>query len=290
MKNVKRKPKAYENIKFLKGKNGREIRILSEYTEPDSRFREEKIEDTIVFFGSARIKSREEAKNMLRKVEVKFKNSKLKSLKLVEELAKAKVGYEMSKYYEGSYQLAKLLTKWSKKLNSHKRFVICSGGGPGIMEAANKGSLEAGGKSIGLNISLPHEQLTNPYISDELNFEFHYFFMRKFWFVSLASAMVIFPGGFGTMDELMEVLTLLQSKKIQKKLTVVLYGEEYWNRIINFPEMIRLGVISKSDMRLFKYCNTPEETFEYLKTELTKNHLIRLCPLWRTSADEKVRL
>lgn len=275
MKNVKRKPKAYEDIKFLKGKDGRDIRILSEYAEPNSRFKKEMIEDTIVFFGSARIKSRKEAKKIFQKVEAKIQNSKIRNVKLVGELAKAKIGYEMSKYYEGSYQLAKLLTKWSMKLNSHKRFVVCSGGGPGIMEAANKGAIEAGGKSIGLNISLPHEQLPNPYISDELNFEFHYFFMRKFWFVSLASAMVIFPGGFGTMDEMVEVLTLLQSKKIQKKVTVVLYGEEYWKKIINFPEMIRLGVISESDMKLFKYCNSPEETFEYLKTELTKNHLNR---------------
>lgn len=273
MKRVKRRPKAYEDINFLKGKDGRDIRILSEYAEPNSRFRKEMIEDTIVFFGSARIKSREEAKKIFQKVEAKIKNLKVKNNKLKEELAKAKVGYEMSKYYEESYRLAKLLTKWSIKLNSHKRFVVCSGGGPGIMEAANKGATAAGGKSIGLNISLPHEQLPNPYISDELNFEFHYFFMRKFWFVSLASAMVIFPGGFGTMDEMVEVLTLLQSKKIEKKVTVVLYGEDYWKKIINFPEMIRLGVISKSDMKLFKYCNSPEETFEYLRAELTKNHL-----------------
>ncbi len=253
MKNQSRKPKAYENIEFLKGPYGREIRILSEYTEPDARFSKEKIHDTIVFFGSARIKPGKEARKHLYEINLKIKQSTKPSKKLIEEQTKAQVNFEMSKYYDESYELAKMLTVWSKTINSTERFVICSGGGPGIMEAANKGALAAGGKSIGLNISLPHEQLPNPYINDELNFEFHYFFMRKFWFVSLAAAMVIFPGGFGTIDELVEVLTLLQSKKIEKKVTVVLYSEEYWKKILNFPEMIRLGVISKTDMKLFQY-------------------------------------
>lgn len=271
-KKQKRMPKAYENIEFLKGTYGREIRILAEYAEPRARFIREKIEDTIVFFGSARVLPQKEALNKLKLLEEKIKKVK-SDKKFFKEYEKAKIAYLMSRYYEEAFQLSKMLTKWSNKLDHKKRFVICSGGGPGIMEAANKGALIAGGKSIGLNISLPHEQFPNPYISDELNFEFHYFFMRKFWFVYLAKAMVIFPGGFGTMDELFEVLTLLQSQKIQKHLIVVLYGKEYWSKIINFPEMIRLGVISKKDMKLFKVCDNPEETFKFLKKELTRYFL-----------------
>ncbi len=270
---LQRMPKAYENIDFLKGSYGREIRILSEFAEPRSRFIKEKIKDTIVFFGSARIKSPEDAKQNFEDLKKKLAKQKNKNATLLKEFENAKVILEMSKYYEESTKLAKLLTKWSNTLDHGRRFVICSGGGPGVMEAANKGAILNGGKSIGLNISLPHEQFPNPYISEELNFEFHYFFMRKFWFVYLAKAMVIFPGGFGTMDELFEVLTLLQSSKIQKDLTVVLYSEDFWKKIVNFPELIRLGVISADDMKLFKFCNTPEETFEYLKESLTKKYL-----------------
>ncbi len=268
-----RMPKAYENIDFLKGTFGREIRILSEFAEPRSRFLKEKIKDTIVFFGSARIKSPELAKQNFEELKKKLAKQKNKNPALLKEFENAKVILDMSKYYDESTKLAKLLTKWSNTLDHGRRFVICSGGGPGVMEAANKGAIMNGGKSIGLNISLPHEQFPNQYISQELNFEFHYFFMRKFWFVYLAKAMVIFPGGFGTMDELFEVLTLLQSNKIQKDLIVVLYSENFWKKIVNFPELIRLGVISADDMKLFKYCNTPEETFEYLKESLTKKYL-----------------
>lgn len=270
---LQRMPKAYENIDFLKGSYGREIRILSEFAEPRSRFIKEKIKDTIVFFGSARIKSPEVAKQHFKDLKKKLAKQKNKDATLLKEFENAKVILEMSKYYEESAKLAKMLTKWSNTLDHGRRFVICSGGGPGVMEAANKGATTNGGKSIGLNISLPHEQFPNPYISEELNFEFHYFFMRKFWFVYLAKAMVIFPGGFGTMDELFEVLTLLQSNKIQKDLTVVLYSEDFWKKIINFPELIRLGVISADDMKLFKFCNTPEETFIYLKKSLTRKFL-----------------
>ncbi|MDI6804541.1 MAG: LOG family protein [Bacteroidota bacterium] len=271
---LKRMPKAYENIDFLKGTYGREIRILSEFAEPRSRFIKEKIKDTIVFFGSARIKPPEKAKLQFENLKKRLSKQKTKNTAILKEFENSKVILEMSKYYEESTKLAKLLTKWSNTLDHGRRFVICSGGGPGVMEAANKGAISSGGKSIGLNISLPHEQFPNPFISEELNFEFHYFFMRKFWFVYLAKAMVIFPGGFGTMDELFEVLTLLQSSKIQKDLTVVLYSEDFWKKIVNFPELIRLGVISSDDMKLFKFCNTPEETFEYLKESLTKKYLL----------------
>lgn len=273
---LQRMPKAYENIDFLKGTYGREIRILSEFAEPRSRFIKEKIKDTIVFFGSARIKPPEVAKQKLGDLKKRLAKKKNKDATLLKEFELAKVTLEMSKYYVESVKLAKMLTNWSNKLNHGRRFVICSGGGPGVMEAANKGAVLSGGKSIGLNISLPHEQYPNPFISEELNFEFHYFFMRKFWFVYLAKAMVIFPGGFGTMDELFEVLTLLQSSKIQKDLTVVLYSEDFWKKIVNFPELIRLGVISANDMNLFKFCNTPEETFEYLKDSLTRKYLEKI--------------
>jgi uncharacterized protein (TIGR00730 family) len=275
MKTSNRKPKAYENLAFLKGAAGREMRILSEFIEPFSRFRKERITDTIVFFGSARVKPLKDAKVDLTLIERRIKKNKRSNKKLFEKYEKLKVAFQMSKYYEEAQKLSYLITSWAKTLNHGHRFVICSGGGPGIMEAANRGALKSGGKSIGLNISLPHEQLPNPFITEELNFEFHYFFMRKFWFMYLAKAMVIFPGGFGTMDEMMEVLTLLQSGKIQKNLTVVLYGPDYWTKIINFQEMIRLGVIAKDDMKIFKFCDSPEETYEYLKTEITKNVLAR---------------
>lgn len=275
MKSSKRKPKAYENLAFLKGSAGREIRILSEFSEPFSRFRKERITDTIVFFGSARIKPPKDANAELKLIERKIKHSKRSTKTLLQNYEKAKVAVQMSKFYQDAYELSYLVSNWAKTLNHGHRFVICSGGGPGIMEAANKGAMKVGRKSIGLNISLPHEQLPNPYITDDLNFEFHYFFIRKFWFVYLAKAMVIFPGGFGTIDEMMEVLTLLQSKKIQKNLTVVLYGTDYWMKMINFREMIRLGVISEEDMNIFKFCDSPVETFEYLKEEIAKNVLAR---------------
>jgi uncharacterized protein (TIGR00730 family) len=177
---------------------------------------------------------------------------------------------QMSKYYEEAIELSKLLTRWSKKLYQQNRFVVCSGGGPGIMEAANKGARLAGGRSIGLNISLPFEQSPNSYITKELNFEFHYFFMRKFWFVYLAKALIMFPGGFGTLDELMEVLTLLQTKKLKKQVVVVLYGREYWDQVLNFDAMIRLRVIGLEDLQLFRFADTPEDAFRYLEKELKR--------------------
>ncbi|MEK6565752.1 MAG: TIGR00730 family Rossman fold protein [Bacteroidota bacterium] len=178
----------------------------------------------------------------------------------------------MSRYYEDAVELARMLTRWSKKLYHLNRFVVCSGGGPGIMEAANKGARWAGGRSVGLNISLPFEQSANPYVTKELAFEFHYFFMRKFWFVYLAKALIVFPGGFGTLDEFMEVLTLSQTSKIKKKITVVLYGSEYWKRVIDFPFMLKQGVVSKSDFKLFTYADSPKEAYEYLVKELQKNY------------------
>ncbi len=271
--------KSYKNLKFLNSPDARALRILAEYLEPLSRFRKYQIVDTIVFFGSARTKPMKEAKAKLREIEAKIKDfeSKGKPIpqSLIEERKRAEIDLYMSRYYEDAVELARLITEWSKSLgdaNGH-RFVVCSGGGPGIMEAANRGAAKAKGLSIGLNISLPYEQKPNPYISDELIFEFHYFFMRKFWFVYLAKALVIFPGGYGTLDELFEVLTLLQTRKIKKKMIVLVYGSEYWRKIINFDAMVEHGVIDKDDLKLFKFVDSPIEAFEYLKNELTKYYL-----------------
>ncbi len=265
-------PKAYKNADFLSSSDARILRIMSEFVEPKSRFRHEKIRDTIVFFGSARIMESRIAREALRKLEGTIKKSKRPAKALLMQYRAAQTAYDMSKYYADCVKLSRLLTKWSKGLDNSNRFVICSGGGPGIMEAANKGASLAGGKSIGLNISLPFEQFSNGYISPRLNFEFHYFFMRKFWFAYLAKALVVFPGGFGTMDEMMEILTLLQTGKIRKRMTVVIYGSEYWKRVINFDEMVKMGTMSAKDLSLFKFIDDPTEAFEYLKESLLKNY------------------
>ncbi len=273
MKRVQAKPaKAYKNSEFLNSADARILRIMSEFVEPQARFRREKIKDTIVFFGSARIKEGKIAKSDLREVEREIARNKKPTKQQLLKLRAAQTATEMSRYYDECVELSRLLTQWSKKLNHSNRFVICSGGGPGIMEAANRGAHLAGGKSIGLNISLPFEQFCNGYISKELNFEFHYFFMRKFWFAYLAKALVVFPGGFGTMDELIELLTLLQTDKIKKKMTVVVYGSEYWKKIINFEEMARSGMISAEDLSLFRFIDEPKEAFEYLKENLIRNY------------------
>jgi uncharacterized protein (TIGR00730 family) len=264
--------KAYKNLDFLSSPDARAIRMLSEFLEPSGRLRRAGIRDTIVFFGSARLKSRKEALREFRKVEHIVSERTRTSSALMKQFQDARTDLEMSRYYEDAVQLAKLLTQWSKKLFHLSRFVVCSGGGPGIMEAANRGAHEAGGRSIGLNISLPFEQYPNKFISKELNFEFHYFFMRKFWFVYLSKALIVFPGGFGTFDELMEVLTLLQTRKLRKKITVVLYGKEFWDKVIDIDALIRMRLVSASDVNLFSYANSPEEAFEYLVRELRKNY------------------
>jgi uncharacterized protein (TIGR00730 family) len=233
-----RRPVAYLNKDFLNGPDARALRILAEYLEPLAHFRREKVRDTVVFFGSARV--REEG--------------------------------PLSEYYADARVLAKTLTEWADQFtNSNYRFVVCSGGGPGIMEAANRGAYEAKGKTVGLNIGLPFEQFPNPYITPELSFEFHYFFMRKFWFAYLAKALVVFPGGFGTMDEMMEILTLVQTQKLAKKITVLLYGSKYWKEIINFDALVKYGVISPEDLNLFQYADDPATAFEILKTGLTEH-------------------
>jgi uncharacterized protein (TIGR00730 family) len=265
-------PLAYENEPFLNSPDGRLLRILSEYIEPLARFRREQIQDTVVFFGSARFHSRQDAANNL--VEVEGNGIHVSAQQQASDMKRAEAAVDMARYYEDARRLAYMLTEWSIQIPAkRRRFVVTTGGGPGIMEAANLGAHEAGGKTIGLNINLPFEQYPNPYISPSLNFEFHYFFMRKFWFAYLAKALVIFPGGFGTLDELFEILTLAQTEKLAKKILVIVYGSEYWNRILNLKAMADAGVISPEDLNLIKMVDSPEEGFEFLKEGLTKYHL-----------------
>jgi uncharacterized protein (TIGR00730 family) len=236
----RRRPVAYLNETFLESPDARGLRILSEYLEPLSHFRDEKIHDTIVFFGSARITE----------------------------------DGPLSQYYNDARSLARLITEWSSSIEStFHRFVICSGGGPGIMEAANRGATDGGGKTIGLNIGLPFEQQPNPYITPDLSFEFHYFFMRKFWFAYLARALVIFPGGFGTLDELFEILTLAQTHKLESKIVIVLYGSKFWKEVLNLDALVKHNTISPDDLKLFQYADDPASALLILQEKLTRYFL-----------------
>jgi uncharacterized protein (TIGR00730 family) len=235
-----RLPRAYRNRTFLDEPDARPLRILSEYLYPLSHFKKEKIHDTVVFFGSART---------------------------------LEMGPQ-GRYYREARELAKRITQWSDGLgNSARRFVVCSGGGPGIMEAANRGAADVGGKTIGLNIGLPFEQRPNPFITPALNFEFHYFFMRKFWFAYLAKALVVFPGGFGTMDELTEILTLVQTQKLKKKMVILLYGTAFWKEIINFEALVRYGMIAAEDMELIQFSDDVDSAFEILQGGLIQHYV-----------------
>jgi uncharacterized protein (TIGR00730 family) len=284
---LERAPLAYENSAFLNSPDGRIIRIASEFLEPLSRFRREQIQDTVVFFGSARFRGREEADHALELLNntgsTQAAPSEEQPAKAVDiasgsatelQRKRAVAAVEMARYYEDARRLAQLLTQWAKTIPSRKhRFVVTSGGGPGIMEAANRGAYEAGGKTIGLNIMLPFEQRPNPYITPSLNLEFHYFFMRKLWFAYLAKALVVFPGGFGTLDEMFEILTLTQTQKMTKKITVLIYGSEYWKKVINLEVLVDTGAISPKDLDLFQYADSPEQAFELLRKGLTENYL-----------------
>jgi hypothetical protein len=263
--------KAYEDLDFLNSSDARIIRILAEFLEPKKEFRKHKIIDTIVFFGSARLKSKKAALKELKK----FNTINPKSTdKLAEELRQAQHAVRMSKYYEDAVELSKRLTEWSMGLETFaNRFIICTGGGPGIMEAANKGAKLAGGYSIGLNISIPFEQFVNKYVSPKLSFEFHYFFMRKFWFAYLAKCLIVFPGGFGTMDEFFEILTLVQTQKIKKKLLLVVYDEKYWKQIINFDALVENGVVGESDMKHFTFCNSVDQAFKLIVEHFDRHYL-----------------
>src|SRR5205823_11406782 len=228
--------------------------------------------DTVVFFGSARVNSRERAERALQSLRARGVGNADEAYE--EELTKSRKALEWARYYEEARELARLLTSWTLSLQSENhRFVVTSGGGPGIMEAANRGAREGGGKTIGLNIRLPFEQGANPYITDGLHFEFHYFFMRKFWFAYLAKALVIFPGGFGTLDELFEILTLVQTDKLSKKIEVILYGREYWDQVLQFQPMAEWGAIAEKDLELLHYADTPAAAFEHLRDHLVQNHL-----------------
>ena len=285
---LERAPLAYENPAFLNSADGRLMRIVSEYLEPLARFRHERIQDTVVFFGSARFRGREEADHALELLDNTGSSQPAPSHEQpasAPEIAagqatdlqrkRAVAAVEMARYYEDARRLSGMLTHWAKGIKSDRhRFVVTSGGGPGIMEAANRGAWEAGGKTIGLNIRLPFEQAPNPYITPSLNFEFHYFFMRKLWFAYLSKALVVFPGGFGTLDEMFEVLTLAQTQKLAKKITVVIYGSEYWKSVFNLEVLVDKGSISPKDIELFQFADTPEQAFELLRSGLTRNYLL----------------
>ena len=265
---MKKPIKAYQDADFLNSSDGRSIRILTEYLQPKSKFKKHKVVDTIVFFGSARLKSKKDALKEYHSV----KNSNPKQTEnFAKKLREAQLSLDMSKYYEDAVELSSRLTEWSMNLETNaNRFIVCTGGGPGIMEAANKGARKAGGYSIGLNISIPFEQFVNNYVTPDLSFEFHYFFMRKFWFAYLSKALIVFPGGFGTMDELFEILTLVQTAKVRKKLAVIIYDKKYWNKIINFEALVEMGMISKSDLGLFSICDTVDEAYEAVIKHLKK--------------------
>lgn len=251
--------KAYRNDPFLNSKEGRTLRILAEYLEPESRFEHYQVQDTIVFMGSARTPSKEKAEAAL--AEARARGG---------DVGRAEIDVEMAGYYEKSRELARRLTEWSKHLSDpERRFVVCTGGGPGIMEAANRGASEARGMNVGLTISLPKEEFDNPYTTRELSFHFHYFFMRKFWFAYLAKAVIVFPGGFGTMDELFELLTLLQTGKIRKQLPLVLFGSRYWDEVVNFDALVKYGNIDAADVDLMMRTDSVDDAYDYIVKELS---------------------
>jgi uncharacterized protein (TIGR00730 family) len=265
-------PLAYLDRTFLESEEARPIRILAEYLEPLRRFRQQQIQDTVVFFGSARVHSRESAEEKLASLMTKLKGARSRDND--ELVRRSRKAVDWSRYYEDARTLARMHAEWAKTLEGpNHRFVVCSGGGPGIMEAANRGATEAGGKSIGLNISLPHEQGPNPYITPGLHFEFHYFFMRKFWFAYLAKSLVIFPGGFGTLDEMFEILTLTQTEKLAKQIQVILYGSEYWDQILELEPMVEWGAINPHDTKLLTRADTPQEAYGLLQQHLVEHHL-----------------
>lgn len=263
---------AYHDRAFMESLPARPLRILAEYIDPLTRLRRAGIGDTIVIFGSARIQPRDRALKHLEKIRARAHGRRTPEWRTKIRVASSIV--EMSRYYEEARELSHRITSWAMSLGSHpKRFVICSGGGPGIMEAANRGAAEAGGSSVGLSIQLPHEQKPNPYITPELNFCFHYFFMRKLWFAQMAKALIVFPGGFGTMDELCEMLTLLQTSKLSSHHLILIYGRKYWDRVFNWRYMVRTGTINEREYNLLQFADTVEEAFARVRDEMERYHL-----------------
>ena len=267
---------AYQDKVFMESLPARPLRILAEYIDPINRLRRAHVGDTIVMFGSARIESRESALARLGKLKSRAALKRVAAQRAAyrQPLRDARSALEMSRYYEQARELSRRITKWAMTLGERpRRFVVCSGGGPGIMEAANRGAMEAGGKSIGLSIELPHEQFANPYISPELSLNFHYFFMRKLWFAQVAKALIVFPGGFGTFDELFEMLTLLQTGKLPKNSLILIYGRKYWDQVLNFRAITRWGMISPSEFKMLQFADTVDEAFDRIKTGLEKYHM-----------------
>ena len=259
---------SFLNTEFLKSPAARTIRILSEYLEPAERLRRARIRDTIAFFGSARSSSPEQAAQQLAEVNEQIARAGSVSAELSEARTRAETAVRLARYYRDAVDLSRRLTEWSKSLTGNYDFIICSGGSGGMMEAANRGASLAGGKTIGFNIQLPHEQAVNSYVPRELVFNFYYFFMRKFWFLYLAKALVIFPGGFGTMDEFFEVLTLIQTKKPRKTMPVVLFGNEYWDEVINFDAFVRWGTVSAEELQVFYKTDSVDDAYKYLTGKL----------------------
>ena len=262
--------KAYKNLDFLKSEKARFIRILCELFEPEERFKENGVENTIVLFGSARTKPLQEAEAQLKSINALIAEASEPDEALLKQGKQAEIDLKSSKYYEAARELSAKLTEWSQGLPEKDRLFICSGGGPGIMEAANRGAFEAEGKSVGLGISLPFEQRVNDYISKELQFEFKYFFIRKYWFVMLAKSLVAFPGGFGTMDELFETLTLMQTKKVNGKAPIVLFGKEFWDELIDFNTLAKWGMISEDDLNYIHITDSVEDAFQFVVTQVQK--------------------
>ena len=273
--NSERPVKAYKDLDFLNSAKARPVRVLCEFLEPGARFDRHKVRDTIVFFGSARSLPPDEAREKLRAAEKDLEAAPSRERKqALAAVERARRAVKMARYYEDARRLAEKLTRWSRTIgDGKKRFLVCSGGGGGIMEAGCRGAADAGGDSVGLNISLPFEQRPNPYQTRDLAFEFHYFFIRKFWFVYLARAVVIFPGGFGTLDELFELLTLIQTRKVKKHVPIVVYGTEYWKDLIDFDAFVRWGVISPKDLDLFHFYDDVDATYAFLRDELTRHYV-----------------
>ncbi len=268
-------PLAYMNERFMEGADARTIRIVAEYIEPQLRLRRAGIQNTVVFFGSARILPREEALRRLSELDIRGTNGGGAPAS-AGEMKAARQALQMSRYYEDARELARLITRWSLSLGNKSQFVVvCSGGGPGIMEAANRGAAEAGGKSIGLNIKLPQEQMPNPYITRELSFMFRYFFMRKLWFAQPARALIVFPGGFGTMDEMWEFLTLIQTHKMGHRASILLYGSKFWKQAINFRWLSECGTIAPDDLNLLHFADSPVHAFDFLKKRLKRDRRVR---------------